>query len=287
MNGFSWPRKGPGQPGATARSDGLCGQPGALPGIGGPGCCAGSWPVPQAGPRHRWRIRWLAGWVGRLPPAGLILDIGCGYGALAGQLASAGRVVLAMDIDRCRVNHARRTAQVAGLAERIAFLVADGAALPLRSDSIPLAIVAEVLEHMAGDQAAFAEVERVMEPGGYLLLTVPSGAHRYGALDRVAGHVRRYDRDQLEDRLRSGGLEIELLRGWGFPLGRLYERIVMRPILSSGGHSWRARVARRLSVGPLAAMLDRLFELESHLAAGQLGAGWLVVARKPVRRQKA
>ncbi len=241
------------------------------------------WPVPFSGPRHRWRVRWLARWVLRLAQGGPVLDIGCGYGALAGELAARGHQILAMDIDLRRLRHQQRAAHACRLEGRLAIFAADGTAMPLPDNCLSLAVAGEVLEHIANDGAFVREVARILRPGGRLVATVPAGAHRCGTFDRYAGHLRRYDRQQLWDLAAANGLEVETLRGWGFPLGRLYERLVQRPALMARQPSFVGRLAGRLARSRLASGLEWLFGLESRLPAGTAGCGWLLVARKPAQ----
>ena len=47
-------------------------------------------------------------------------------------------------------------------------------AIPLPSGSVDLAICTEVLEHVADDRRAVAELRRVLAPGGFLVLSVPT-----------------------------------------------------------------------------------------------------------------
>ncbi len=63
--------------------------------------------------------------------------------------------------------------------------------LPMRSGSIDLVVAFDVLEHILDDAAALREVERVLRPGGCLLVTVPADMDLWSAHDEAVGHVRR------------------------------------------------------------------------------------------------
>jgi hypothetical protein len=41
----------------------------------------------------------------------------------------------------------------------------------------------------------------------------------------MAGHYRRHEPSDLEELFRGAGLRIDSLRWWGFPFGRLYDRL--------------------------------------------------------------
>jgi len=77
-------------------------------------------------------------------------------------------------------------------------------------------ICSEVLEHLPADEAAMAELARVLRPGGTMAVTVP----RFGpelinwALSDEyhnvpGGHVRIYRRSVLEERLGRAGLRVK------------------------------------------------------------------------------
>jgi SAM-dependent methyltransferase len=77
----------------------------------------------------------------------------------------------------------------------------------------------EVLEHLEDDRAAVVDWKRFVRPGGWLLVSVPAGRHRFGPTDVKAGHYRRYDRADLTRVLVAADLvDVEIV-AYGFPLG--------------------------------------------------------------------
>lgn len=254
------------------------------------------------GPRQRWRTAHLAGLVANSLPPGpdggpgpTVLDVGCGDGALSLALGRArpafGGSVLAFDTRLDRARAARARVRWSDRPAATAVFVADAAAIPLPSASVAAAASGEVLEHLADDAAAAREVARVLAPGGSLAVTVPAGADRYGAADRAAGHRRRYDAASLDRLLAEAGLCRERLAGWGFPFGRVYDRLVQRPALALAGRRAR-RPARWIRAaagwGWLDAVWRGLFAVDGRLAAwaGRRGrplpgSGLDAVARRP------
>ena len=81
----------------------------------------------------------------------------------------------------------------------------------------------EVLEHIQDDGAALAQWMRHIRPGGWLLLSVPAGRHRFGPTDVKAGHYRRYDRDDLIELLTAEHLVEIVIISYGFPVGYALE----------------------------------------------------------------
>jgi SAM-dependent methyltransferase len=87
--------------------------------------------------------------------------------------------------------------------------------------SFDLVGIFEVLEHVPDDEGLIAEVARITRPGGHVLVAVPLKMERYNAFDRFAGHVRRYEPDELRDKLARGGFALERFEVRREPEGQL------------------------------------------------------------------
>ena len=64
----------------------------------------------------------------------------------------------------------------------------DLAALPLRDGTFDLVIVSHVAEHLVEPEAVFAELSRVLAPGGRLLLLTPNRWHYVPLFARLLPH---------------------------------------------------------------------------------------------------
>jgi ubiquinone/menaquinone biosynthesis C-methylase UbiE len=110
-----------------------------------------------------------------------LLDAGCGTGhLLASVVARSNRLERVVGVD-----HA--TAAIARLAEVVPVAearVASVYALPFADATFDVVACTEVLEHLERPAEALAELHRVCEPGGHLVLTVPDGE-----VDDFEGHV--------------------------------------------------------------------------------------------------
>ena len=98
----------------------------------------------------------------------------------------------------------------------------DVVSLPLCSGGFDALICMHVLEEVVNDQLAMDEIYRVLKPGGWAVVSVPTNmasktyedwsivkpAERHRAFGEPA-HVRIYGYD-LEDRLRSSGFEVRV-----------------------------------------------------------------------------
>ena len=79
----------------------------------------------------------------------------------------------------------------------------------------------EVLEHIEDDAAALQAWTRHLKPNGRLLLSVPAHQNKYSLTDEMVGHVRRYERKELEALLESAGYaDIEIIN-YGFPVSEI------------------------------------------------------------------
>ena len=92
-----------------------------------------------------------------------VLDLGCGTGRHTVWLAEAGASVTAIDFSEGMLAEARRKPGM----ESVHFMVHDlHQPLPISGDSFDLVVSGLVLEHLRDMETFFAEVARVLKPGG-------------------------------------------------------------------------------------------------------------------------
>jgi SAM-dependent methyltransferase len=130
----------------------------------------------------------------------VVADLGCGAGGLCEVLRAYGRVV-GVDRSSLSVKICQRKGYamlVRGCVER----------LPLVEGGCDVVAVLDVLEHVVDDERVLVECNRVLRPGGTLVLTVPAIPALYGHHDRALGHLRRYSLSSLRRLVRSCGFEL-------------------------------------------------------------------------------
>lgn len=126
----------------------------------------------QAGTDLDWQEQWVAAFAPILETCQvqLLLDLGCGTGNDVARLARNGYPVIGLDYSREAIRQAA-TKAVGGTA----FVVADMATLLPFADAAFDAIMSNVAMHMFDDartRALFAEVKRILRPGGVFLFHV-------------------------------------------------------------------------------------------------------------------
>jgi len=87
------------------------------------------------------------------------------------------------------------------------YVVADGIRLPFKSGVFSHAISSEVLEHLPDDRQAIKEIARVMKPSGHFIVTFPHRKIYFAIDDRFVGHFRRYEINEMTDRLKDAGFK--------------------------------------------------------------------------------
>ena len=154
-----------------------------------------------------------------LRPGMTVLDLGCGEGRHAFEAYRRGASVVAVDWGQAEVETTKQwlgaiaEAGEAPVKARFEVVRGDLTALPVPDASVDRVMASEVLEHIPDDAAAFAEIARVLKPGGRVAVTVP----RFGP-ERICwalsdayhanegGHIRIYTRGVLRTRLAAAGL---------------------------------------------------------------------------------
>ncbi len=220
------------------------------------------------------------------------IDVGCGQGYMAERLAKMGLTGMALDPSADAVRIASQRLERLGLSG-VEVRQADLFNAEPPAQQADAVLFLEVLEHLEDDLATLARLRELVRDGAFLVLSVPAHAKLWDAMDEWAGHVRRYERDELLEKLRVSGWEPIVFYNYGFPLinvtrrarALLYSRLgreagpttQTEATLRSGLHGEGpvSRFRWLLAVyGRLASLLQRPF-LDT-----DLGEAYLVLAKK-------
>ena len=148
-----------------------------------------------------------------------LLDMGCGGGRHAFAALRRGATVVAFDYSEGELKDVRGVIGAMGVAGEIpagtewGTVNGDALHLPFVDDSFDVIVASEVLEHLWATEWAMSELVRVLRPGGRIAVTVPSELPERICWkldpdyhDVLGGHVRIFNRKDLEDRLERAGL---------------------------------------------------------------------------------
>jgi ubiquinone/menaquinone biosynthesis C-methylase UbiE len=103
-------------------------------------------------------------------PDDRLLDAGCGYGYHTVRLARGNVHITAIDFSDAALKIARQTIAEAGIGGQVTLEKADLTHLPFASDSFDFVVSWGVIMHIPEMEKALLELNRVLKPGGMLVL---------------------------------------------------------------------------------------------------------------------
>lgn len=127
--------------------------------------------------RHLQRNARLTEILPRYVPSGDVLDCGTGSGDLAHRLVGMGYRVSAVDYDPALCEYDDVDVQQCDIMQ----------GLPFADESFDALMFTEVIEHMEDPYKAMRELNRVLRPGGVLVLTTPNYGHIETRLNFLVG----------------------------------------------------------------------------------------------------
>ncbi len=159
------------------------------------------------------------------------LDAGCGNGRDLHMLLARSQRVVACDLSEVMIKGAReRVSEMSPECRaRVRVDRASVTDLPYADNTFDLIVCSEVLEHVPNWLAALNEFERVLEPGGSLIISTPNKLSMYG-LTRYPGRFllgtkHAYDRWRIywehRSALKHAGFQLREVRGACYLIGDL------------------------------------------------------------------
>jgi ubiquinone/menaquinone biosynthesis C-methylase UbiE len=102
-----------------------------------------------------------------------VLDVGSGLGGIAIAVAKICRNAIGVEPDEECTKLARRRAAEMGRTN-VEFIHGAGESLAIRTASVDLIIMNDVIEHFDRPASAIAEAARVLKPGGHVYVLAPN-----------------------------------------------------------------------------------------------------------------
>lgn len=140
----------------------------------------------------------------------VIFDAGCGSGAYVIEIGLKEGVIVGVDVSKKAIYQASIASKLAKIDDTVSLIVADICNLPIKNDLFDQTICVDVLEHLAQDTKAIAEIARILKGDGILLLHTPQTNQVRCLFSRITipDHVREgYEREALIRMLHSKNIE--------------------------------------------------------------------------------
>lgn len=134
--------------------------------------------------------------VNKKPKETTVLDFGCGSGLFVSELEEQGYEAYGLDISEEAVRF--------GLLQgRKNLGVIDAHKIDFPDNTFDAIFGMAVLEHLEDESWALQEMQRVLKPGGVVILMVPAYQFLWGVQDEVAHHYRRYTKESLLKKIQE------------------------------------------------------------------------------------
>jgi ubiquinone/menaquinone biosynthesis C-methylase UbiE len=204
-----------------------------------------------------------------------VLDVGCGMGGPGRFLVDRfGSSVTGIDLLPLRIESAEELTKRTGLADRISYRMADATDLPFEDQAFAQVWMLDVGIHVRDKAAMFAQISRVLRPGGLLVMHDQTGPlpKAMSPVTRLAPY-RAPSLPQLIRQVEGAGMR---LLAWQDTTARVvcyFQEVKGRcgPPEGDEGRPWRKWI--RLTTDAYLATLDEL--------GGRTGL--LIAQRQPTR----
>lgn len=180
-------------------------------------------------PNHNVRYLQLSATLDRLPGA-RYLNLGCGRGIMETLLQRPRDMAVGLDPDPESLQDAR------ALNAHQTWLRFEQGSLFTYGGQWDLVVMSEVLEHLEDEQGALQAVQRLLAPGGHLVLTVPNLDDFASVITRffkpapfkAPDHLREYTLRDAKSALRRAGFHVIHTEGihFGFPKPQWVRRVL-------------------------------------------------------------
>ena len=160
--------------------------------------------IEQAPKFNRWMYDSVKPWLGKR-----VAELGCGRGNLS-TFFRRHETVLLTDY---RDDYLKPLRERWGQKRNVSFAKLDMTRLEdyrVLTDFAPDTVVfLNVLEHLEDDRAVLKNLFEHVPCGCRMIVLVPFSMRLYSEFDKELGHFRRYERDELETKMREAGFTVE------------------------------------------------------------------------------
>jgi SAM-dependent methyltransferase len=141
-----------------------------------------------------------------------LLEIGSGLGHLVGQLEDSFET-FGMDLNHWAVNESKAVVAETRLQ------TASAEDIPFANGAFGVVIIKHIVEHLPNPEKAIAEISRVTEPGGTLILATPN---LDSLLKPMKGEKWIGYQDPTHISLKPPSTWLDWIKGYGFSVKRVF-----------------------------------------------------------------
>lgn len=151
----------------------------------------------------------------------------------------------------------------------------------------------EVLEHIQDDEMALEKFGSYLRENGHIIISVPAHMSKWGNSDIGAGHYRRYEKDELKEKLKSAKFNPIYFWSYSYPLtlaldlvlNKSYaQNIEAKKKMQREELSKESGVKRKNTIFNQIVSSDVLlfpfYMLQNFFLTSDLGSGYIVFAEK-------
>lgn len=153
---------------------------------------------------HAWNYEWIRPYI-----RGRILDVGGGTGNHLAYLND--HELVSIDISSECIGYLKKKYSALPHWKFVQADICDPSVIGLFGE-FDTVLSCNVFEHIPNDEQAFVHSARLLKKGGKMVLLLPAHQALFGAVDRLAGHYRRYNRKKVKKHFQQAGLIPETIR---------------------------------------------------------------------------
>lgn len=145
---------------------------------------------------------------------GVTLEIGAGIGNLSQYFVHQKKLYVT-EIDKTFVKHLDHKFKKYKHIQALLLDITKPVPSTLKQ-TIDTVFAVNVLEHISQDIVALKQIHTLLKSKGKIVLLVPANQFAYTSLDKSLGHVRRYQKNDLQKKLSQTGFRIEKIYYFNF-----------------------------------------------------------------------
>jgi SAM-dependent methyltransferase len=159
--------------------------------------------------------------VKQFPGSAKFLEIGAGNGMISTELLKMGFQGIAVDLNESACANNRKANEKFIFEKR--YTVVNDDFMNVSEGSFDIIISCMVIEHIP-EPALSAFIQKavsLLSKNGVIIFLVPSGMKFWGIEDDIAGHIRRYERNDVYELANRNQLRVGHLAGLTYPVSNI------------------------------------------------------------------